>query len=220
MSETSAENTHTLRQIIDPYAATDASNAVIDAAAAQAFRVDDLGGHVKGRWDWDTIPAEGRRNYRSLVVAALDAAITETERRADPVVPSVLYHWSPVRNRISIQREGLRPGSPSNVFPEWSSPHVCYGETPSAALGLTLIDQPLDLWMVHADRHTFAPANEGREWRSVGPVEAWFVATREGRDPAVDMTAAEQEEADEIVAILHEGEISTPPASTTLGGTQ
>jgi len=71
----------TLCQIIDPYDASDASNAMIDAAAAQAFRTDDLRGHVRGGWDWDTIPASGRRNYRALVVAILDAAIAESERQ-------------------------------------------------------------------------------------------------------------------------------------------
>jgi len=126
--------------------------------------------------------------------------------------PAVLYHWSPSSNRSSIQRDGLRPGSPSNAFPEWSAPHVCYGDTPSAALGLTLLDVPLDLWMVHTPGHDFTCANEGREWRSSDIIPAWYVATREARDPVVDMSPAEQSEADDIVRALWEDELSADPA--------
>lgn len=133
-------------------------------------------------------------------------------------VPTVLYHWSPSRNRVSIEREGLRPGAPSNTFPEWAAPHVCYGETPAAALALTLLDDELDLWMVRTDGHAFASANEGQEWRCGDRVEAWWVGTRPPRDPVVDMTPAEQAEADDIVAYLHEEDFATrviPPATTT-----
>lgn len=48
---------------------------VIEAAARAAFFEDDLGGHVKGKWTYDTIPDEGRENYRKMVRAALQAAI-------------------------------------------------------------------------------------------------------------------------------------------------
>ncbi|GAB3776713.1 hypothetical protein FB382_004374 [Nocardioides ginsengisegetis] len=137
-------------------------------------------------------------------------------------VPAFLYHWSPARNRISIEREGLRPGSPSNTFPEWSPPHICYGETPASALGLTLLPDELDLWMVRTDSHRFTLANEGAEWRSADQIEAWWVGGRPPRDPVIDMTPAEQAEADEIVAYLHEQEIAerrispeTHPTPTT-----
>lgn len=122
-------------------------------------------------------------------------------------VPPVLYHWSPSRNRVSIEREGLRPGSPSNTFPEWSPPHLCYAETPAAAHGLTLLDDELDLWMVRTEGHVFTPANDDAEWRSADKIKAWWVGTRPPRDPVVDMTTAEQAEADEVVACLHELDI-------------
>lgn len=132
--------------------------------------------------------------------------------------PSVLYHWSPSRNRLSIEREGLRPGSPSNTFPEWAPPHICYGETPVSALGLTLLDDPLDLWMVRTDGHAFTLANEGAEWRSAEQIAAWWVGSRPPREPAIDMTPAEQAEADEIVAYLHEQDIADAVTSPAGGG--
>ena len=46
----------------------------VEAAAKEAFFVDDLGGHIKGRWTWDTIPEGGRENYRKLARAILNAA--------------------------------------------------------------------------------------------------------------------------------------------------
>jgi len=126
------------------------------------------------------------------------------KKGAKSAPPTLLYHWSPVANRASIEREGLRPGSPSNTFPEWSAPHVCYGETPPAALGLTLLDVALDLWMIRTEGHAFTRANDDQEWRSVDAVRAWYVGTRGARDPVIDMTPAEQAEADEIVQALWE----------------
>lgn len=46
----------------------------VEAAAKEAFFVDDLGGHIAGRWTWDTIPDDGRENYRKLALAVLNAA--------------------------------------------------------------------------------------------------------------------------------------------------
>lgn len=140
--------------------------------------------------------------------------MAEAAIEQDRVVPAFLYHWSLSKYRLSIEREGLRPTAPSNIFPEWCPSHICYGETPSAALGLTLLDVTLDLWMVRTDGHTFALANEGQEWRSSGIVPAWFVATREAHDPITDMTPAEQAEADEIVQALWEEQLAE-----TRGGT-
>lgn len=50
------------------------SDEAVEAAARDAFWRDDLGGHIKGRWTWDTIPDEGRDNYRAMSCAALIAA--------------------------------------------------------------------------------------------------------------------------------------------------
>src|SRR5436305_1109158 len=57
------------------------SDREIEAAAREAFWTDDLGGHIKGRWTWETIPEEGRENYRKMVRAVLSAAATA---RPDP----------------------------------------------------------------------------------------------------------------------------------------
>lgn len=50
---------------------------LIENAAREAFWADDTGGHIRGRWTWDTIPAEGQENYRKLVRAVL-AALGDT----------------------------------------------------------------------------------------------------------------------------------------------
>jgi hypothetical protein len=50
------------------------SDEAVEAAAREAFWQDDVGGHIKGRWTWETIPDDGRENYRQMVRAALAAA--------------------------------------------------------------------------------------------------------------------------------------------------
>ena len=49
------------------------SDEMVEAGAKAAFWQDDLGGHVKGPWTWETIPEEGRMNYRAMMTAALEA---------------------------------------------------------------------------------------------------------------------------------------------------
>lgn len=49
------------------------ADEMVEAASEAAFWQDDLGGHVKGPWTWDTIPEEGRENYRTMIRAALGA---------------------------------------------------------------------------------------------------------------------------------------------------
>lgn len=61
----------------DPFPSPEA----IEDAARDAFWTDDLGGHIKGGWTWDTIPDLGRANYRTMALAALAAAV-----KAQPVV--------------------------------------------------------------------------------------------------------------------------------------
>lgn len=46
---------------------------MVEAGAKAAFWQDDLGGHIKGPWTWETIPEEGRMNYRAMMTAALEA---------------------------------------------------------------------------------------------------------------------------------------------------
>lgn len=48
--------------------------ATVERMSREVFWVDDQGGHIKGRWTWDTIPEEGRENYRRLIRVALTAA--------------------------------------------------------------------------------------------------------------------------------------------------
>jgi hypothetical protein len=45
----------------------------VEAAAREAFWTDDLGGHIKGKHTWDSIPDEGRENYRTMIRAAIRA---------------------------------------------------------------------------------------------------------------------------------------------------
>lgn len=45
----------------------------VEAGAQAAFWEDDMGGHIKGSFTWDTIPEEGRENYRKMVRAVLTA---------------------------------------------------------------------------------------------------------------------------------------------------
>jgi hypothetical protein len=45
-------------------------DATIEEASREAFLTDDLGGHIRGDGHtWDTIPEQGRENYRTLVRA-------------------------------------------------------------------------------------------------------------------------------------------------------
>jgi hypothetical protein len=98
--------------------------------------------------------------------------------------PRVLYHWSPIFNRASIEKEGLRPGSVANLA-EWVAPYVCYGDSPLRALNLVLInDTPLDLWCVETAGFKFRQANphhgtrDFQEWRSPDAVPAYWIAMR------------------------------------------
>lgn len=97
--------------------------------------------------------------------------------------PRVLYHWSPIVNRSSIERHGLRPGSPANLA-DWVAPHICYGISPLKALNLVLInDTPLDLWTVETEGFKFREANRHpdgffMEWRSTDTVPAYWTAMR------------------------------------------
>lgn len=55
----------------------------VEAAAAEAFFSDDVGGHVRGHWTWETIPEQGREEYRRLVRATITAYLTTlTEGRS------------------------------------------------------------------------------------------------------------------------------------------
>lgn len=55
----------------------------VEAAAREAFWSDDVGGHVRGHWTWETIPEQGRQEYRRLVTATITAYLTAlTEGRS------------------------------------------------------------------------------------------------------------------------------------------
>ena len=62
----------------------------------------------------------------------------------------ILFHWSPVARRKSIDRWGLRPGSKS-MCGRWKPPYVCFSRSPSMAWGLSPRMHKRgrwDLWMV------------------------------------------------------------------------
>jgi hypothetical protein len=73
-----AEHAQAKWDAIDPYA--DDAADLLDVCARAAFMRDDLAGHVRGPWTYDTIPAEGRREFRATAVAVLNAARAEAER--------------------------------------------------------------------------------------------------------------------------------------------
>lgn len=97
-----------------------------------------------------------------------------------PTDGSYLYHWSPKRNRESIETHGLLPGQVSNDG-DWCPPHICLAETPSAALALCHGKPPLDLWLVNP-RDCDELHRVDQEWRTTAPVRArWVdVAAHEG----------------------------------------
>lgn len=55
------------------------NNEIVEAASAEAFWTDDIGGHHKAGTraphTWENIPAFGRENYRTLVRAVLVTAV-------------------------------------------------------------------------------------------------------------------------------------------------
>jgi len=57
---------------------------MVERAAREAFWIDDLGGHIKGRHTWDSIPEQGRVNYRTMIRAALTAALSTPQTAGEP----------------------------------------------------------------------------------------------------------------------------------------
>lgn len=57
-------------------------DAMVERAAREAFWADDIGGHIKGDHTWESIPEEGRDAYRTMIRAALGAALRQTEGQA------------------------------------------------------------------------------------------------------------------------------------------
>ena len=51
------------------------SDEAIERAAREAFWTDDVGGHIRGSHTWESIPEKGRENYRTMIRAALKAAL-------------------------------------------------------------------------------------------------------------------------------------------------
>lgn len=51
------------------------TDEMVERGARAAFFRDDVGGHIKGRWTYDTIPEIGRENYRAMVRDVLIAAL-------------------------------------------------------------------------------------------------------------------------------------------------
>jgi hypothetical protein len=61
---------------------TDIPDALVEKAAQAAFWSDDFGGHHKPGLiphAWDNIPEQGRRNYRDLARAVLEAVWGDVE---------------------------------------------------------------------------------------------------------------------------------------------
>jgi len=67
------------------------------------------------------------------------------------VRPFLLYHWSPVSRRKSIQRHGLCPGKKSRDG-SWRPPYLCFSRFPTVAWGVSATHSGKrgrwDLWCV------------------------------------------------------------------------
>lgn len=74
-----------------------------------------------------------------------------------PDPPLVFYHWSPQKNRKSIEKVGLRPGQLS-IEGLWRPPYVCFGDNPVLAWNLSGALYPniehWDLWACFEDIQT------------------------------------------------------------------
>lgn len=104
----------------------------------------------------------------------------------------ILFHWSPVERRASIQRRGLVPGSWSTDR-LWKPPYVCLSSSPSLAWGLSGAMPrgreiaAWDLWMTHADRldgyeeipdDRDGSVKEVRVYHRIYKRDLWLVGTR------------------------------------------
>jgi hypothetical protein len=72
---------------------------------------DDMGGHIKGRWSWETIPEEGRENYRRLVRAVSPTLVAAERARADQAAAEAVREFLdaiPERIVTVSGRGGLR----------------------------------------------------------------------------------------------------------------
>lgn len=87
--------------------------------------------------------------------------------------PELLWHWSPRKNRASIEEHGLTPGNPSSDG-TWNPPHVCLARDARTALSLCHGKPPLDLWLVHRD-DCVDLVRLDQEWRTTHPVKARLV---------------------------------------------
>lgn len=74
-----------------------------------------------------------------------------------PPLDLVLYHWSPTRNRKSIERRGLDVGVRS-LQGDWRPPYVCFSDDPQLAWILSGQMWPevesWDLWLCHFNNQT------------------------------------------------------------------
>lgn len=127
---------------------------------------------------------------------------TRDDRVGDRLPPAPepelnLYHWSPTRNRRSIERQGLVPGRLS-LQGDWRPPYVAFADDPILGWALSGRMWPSipewDLWMVSAEHQTSVKgwevildtyASTGRhyikEYRVYGRIfkrDLWYVASR------------------------------------------
>lgn len=116
-----------------------------------------------------------------IVPGHFDHGVPSDATEQQPETALTLFHWSPASNRRSIDAYGLRPGSTSNDG-DWKPPHVCLADSPSSALGLTHATGLLDLWMVQCDTDDVRRVDD--EWRSDGPLDAWWVGQRDHGVPS------------------------------------
>ena len=106
--------------------------------------------------------------------------------------PFLLFHWSPVSRRKSIERQGLRTGKPHAAHSEgWQADYLCFAASPSLAWGLSAkaINRPgdWDLWMTWSNgfekplkrvRWEGLEVKEYRTKENVPKSRLWYVGTR------------------------------------------
>lgn len=77
----------------------------------------------------------------------------------EPIPPDrIFYHWSPTKNRASIERLGLTPGRLTLQGTGWRPPFVAFSDDPVRAWDLSgsmFTEYPAwDLWAVNVEQQT------------------------------------------------------------------
>jgi hypothetical protein len=85
------------------------------------------------------------------------SGVPKTNLPPIPPLDLILYHWSPTRNRASINHSGLEVNK-KTLQGDWRPPYVCFSDDPQLAWVLSGRIWPeiesWDLWMCHVPTQT------------------------------------------------------------------